>query len=189
MGKRVRDIKPGTISLKNEEDRNLLLRNTSTSFSPEDKIKVVSAYLMTGSAAETGRMLGIEPAVIRGWKCRAPWWDTVVTQIKNEKLAEFDSVLSQIRDEAWKQVKERLENGDEVITRNGKETLKVRAKDAAIIAVQASQLLNLIRGDATARTETVSRESTLDKLASRFEKMVLEQEAKTIPGEVLEDEG
>lgn len=138
-------------------------------YSEEMRIKAACVYAVTGSAAETGRILGIKSTTIRQWKMQ-PWWPQVIERIRSEKDDEIDVKMTAIIDETVAQINDRLKDGDYIYdVRTGE--LKRKPMGGKEIAVVTSIMIdkrNLIRQRRAVRTEETAVLDRLKNLAKEF---------------------
>ena len=164
------------------------LYDSRSPFTPEEKLQACGAYLVTGSSGKAAKYCEnekINAALIRNWKTRAPWWNQAMAMVKAEKQEELDTVLTSLLNKVPKEIRDRVENGDEVILKDGtRSRKKVSLRDL----IGAMQYLYgtraLLRGDPTKISDAADTERLLDKIAKR-----LEQPTKGVllEGEVVRD--
>ena len=126
------------------------------------------------SVAKCSEMTGIPSETIKWWKTQ-PWWFDVSQEILKEQDEEISSGFSRIVKKAQKEVEERLEKGDWVYLKVGKdgykkERLEVKARDLSTIITQSLDKRQLLLDRPTSRTETISVKDRLGKLAEEFKK-------------------
>lgn len=121
-----------------------------------------------------------------------PWWDEYIARVVKGKNDVLDAKITEVLDQALDVIKDRLENGE--VTYNAKtgeeRRLPVRARDAATVAAVLFDKRQLIRGEATSRSETLSPEAKLANLKENFEKLAkskgINANAEIIEGEAHE---
>lgn len=143
-----------------------------------EKLNAALAWVITGSCSKAEAICGIPARTIRSWMQEASWAD-LVDEAKKIKQAELDSKFTNIIHKAVEEVADRLENGEDVITKNG-DTVKrrVSAKDAAMIAAVLSDKRAILRGTPTSITKRESAKENLDKLKKGLEYVGKQPEAK-----------
>lgn len=105
-------------------------------------------------------------------------------EIKAESNAILDAKLTDVADEAILAVRDRLKNGDFVLTKDGDiSRVPVKARDASTIAKDMLTQRREIRLEKTERVESTTVDARLEKLMSEFIKFA---KAKTIDGESTE---
>ena len=153
-----------------------------------DKFLAVAAYMVYGNSRLASKYLGgrVRPGTIRQWKHAAPWWNDVANAIRKAQGEHWDQEATYLLHKASDEIRDRLENGDEVIGKDGQMIRKkVSARDAATVVSTMFDKRALQRGDPTSRSESVSHTDRLKKLEQTFRDMG--GEAKVIEGEVIED--
>lgn len=151
-----------------------------------DKFLACAAYMVYGNSRKASSFMGnrVKAGTIRKWVHDATWWPEVTTAIRKAQGEHFDSKLTQVIDKSADVILERLENGDEVIDKNGVGIRKkVGARDAAIVLGQAFDKRALQRGDPTSRSEKTSSDDRLKQLEEKFR--AFGADSKLIEGEVI----
>ena len=145
----------------------------NTTWSQEARIAAVSQYLVLGNMALVSSVTKIPHQLLRAWKGQ-PWWAEVESQIRATENLQMDGKLTKIVDKSLDAVMDRLENGEFVYNQKTGQVIRkqVNMKDAAKVTVDMITKRELLRGNATARTETTqtSVEDQLKALALEFAK-------------------
>lgn len=145
----------------------------NTTWSQEARIQAVSQYLVLGNMALVSSITKIPHQLLRAWK-QQPWWEETVSQIRATQNLEMDSKLSKIVDKSLDAVLDRVENGEYVYNvKTGTIIRKpVNMKDVAKVSVDMLSKRELLRGNATERTESnqISVADQLKALALEFAK-------------------
>lgn len=171
-----------------EEDMLILgeLYNVNSPYTPEDKIKACTAYIVTGKATKAQKLCGVTADTIRQWKNKAHWWPDLVQLLRKQKQDEMDGSITGILHQAIDIVGERLTHGEEVVLKDGTVVHKMPSmKDVVWALGVLFDKRQLLRGEATSRTEKVSTSETLNTIKKQFEEMAAQLNAKTIDGEVI----
>jgi len=152
-----------------------------TKYSPEIKLHAVITWLLTGNLSKTERILDLKKGLVASWKQRADWWPALTAAIQKERGEELDHELTTLISDTTTSIKERLENGDWKYNPKLDKLVRVpvQAKEAAIIMDKAIGNRNLLRGDPTSRSESVSVKEHLTSLRQEFERFAA---AKTVEG-------
>lgn len=145
----------------------------NTTWSQEARIAAVSQYLVLGNMALVSSVTKIPHQLLRAWKGQ-PWWAEVESQVRATENLQMDGKLTKIVDKSLDAVMDRLENGEFVYNQKTGQVIRkqVNMKDAAKVTVDMITKRELLRGNATARTETTqtSVEDQLKALALEFAK-------------------
>ena len=162
----------------------------NTTWSQEARIAAVSQYLVLGNMALVSSVTKIPHQLLRAWKGQ-PWWAEVESQIRATDNLQMDGKLTKIVDKSLDAVMDRLENGEFVYNQKTGQVIRkqVNMKDAAKVTVDMITKRELLRGNATARTETTqtSVEDQLKALALEFAKWQNPQpKVETVDVEVVE---
>jgi len=145
----------------------------NTTWSQEARIAAVSQYLVLGNMALVSSVTKIPHQLLRAWK-QQPWWAEIEQQVRATENLQMDSKLSKIVDKSLDAVLDRLENGEFVYNQKTGEIVRkqVNMKDAAKVSVDLITKRELLRGNATSRTEAtqIPIEDQLKALALEFAK-------------------
>jgi hypothetical protein len=154
---------------------------------PEEKrIEAATLYAVTRNYNQVAELSGVPITRIKAWSKEA-WWDNVVSTVVKDKNEELDGCLTEIIHECQNQIKDRLKRGDvRVNFKTGEQylvPLDVRALTMSLAILFDKR--QLIRGEATSRTESISADKRLEHLKTEFEKF---SKAKVIEHEKIEGE-
>jgi hypothetical protein len=75
------------------------------------KLQVVSTYLMLGSMTETALVTGVPYKTIESWKT-SDWFKEYALKLQSEDIQQMDSNLRRVVDKALKAVEDRIDRGD-----------------------------------------------------------------------------
>jgi len=141
----------------------------ATTYSLKDRLEAAMAYLVTGfNAAKAAKICGIPERTVREWT-DTDWWPDVMAKAKLEKQAELDSNMTEIIHKAASRVRERLEQGDPFVTKDGTVQFKpVTAKDATMVTAIMADKRALIRGEPTRRTQQVKESDRLEDIKKQL---------------------
>lgn len=101
------------------------------------KYEVAMTYVTCGSIKKTSRNTGVDRQTMRTWM-RSSWWPAVAEACAELQAHKFRGRLYHIMDKALAALEERIEEGDVVLTRNGREMLPIKGKDLMAIAASAA---------------------------------------------------
>ncbi len=148
------------------------LYSSRAKYTADEKLGAVLAYVMTGSVRGVVRLTGFKQQIISDWKNNSSWWPDVYRNIKKEKQEEVDGTLTSIIHACAGGLMDRIQNGDEVIDKNGDVVRrKMSGKELAWCMGVTYDKRALLRGDPTSRTEKVNQADMMNKLQGKFEKM------------------
>lgn len=151
-----------------------------------DKGRAVAAYAALGSYLKAERVTGIPQNTIRFW-AKQEWFAEELLRAKQADTDELGSTFTRIAKKAASELEDRLEQGDQVVTKEGRVILrKISAKEAAIVAGVAVDKRKVLMEQPV----TVAVQSSNEKLVSLMEEFIKFSKAKEIKGEVsAEDTG
>lgn len=138
-------------------------------WSVQERLKAAMAYLITGNSLDASKVCGIPDKTIRDWT-RETWWSDFIAEARKEKNDELDAAFTSILAKTVGEIKDRVENGDEVIQKDGsKARRKVSARDATLVAAVLVDKRAILRGEPTRISKTVNEKDRLKELVSDLE--------------------
>lgn len=161
----------------------------NTTWSKEKKFQAVVNYLATGNMKIVESLTGVDHGLLRQWKMQ-PWWKEFENEIRATDNLELDNKLTKLVDKSLEVTMDRLEGGDYIYDQKTGEIRRkpVGMKDAAKVSVDLLTKRELLRGNATSRTEgtQVSMADQLKALATEFARMTGVKVPETIDVEVTD---
>lgn len=170
----------------------------NTKWPKEKKLQAVTQYLALGNMKLVAAATGVDYGVLRQWKIQ-PWWKEYEREIRATENIGMDSDLTKIVKRSLEAVADRLENGEVFYDQKTGQLQRkpVLMKDANKVAVDLLTKRELLRGNATARTEqsAIPMADQLKQLADAFARMstglppaeIIDVEAIEITDEDIED--
>lgn len=140
---------------------------------PEDKkIEAATAFAVMRDYKQVSKLTGIPEGTLRKFKDE-PWWYEVLKKVKKEKNEVLDDKITDALDKVADIVLDRFDNGEVYYDRKTGETYRipVRVKDIAYMTSVLFDKRQIIRGEPTTRTETMSRDQKLEALKETFENL------------------
>lgn len=145
----------------------------------KDKTRAVAIYKSTGSITQTVDLSGIPYETLHYWM-KQPWWGDKLAQAQAEDTAQLADASTTIAKMGGEIVKERLQNGDFVLNRDGELIRKpVSAKDAAIITAVAIDKRKTLQEEPL-RGEQLGTTERLLKLVEQFARFANAKEVKAL---------
>jgi len=143
----------------------------NTKYTPETKLHAITCYIVTGNFREASKLSTVPEITIRKWRQAAAWWPVITKYIQQARQEQIDAQLSGVIHKSVETVADRLENGDYRYnpTLDKLVRVPVQAAQAANIADKAISNRNLLRGDATSRTESSSLAEQIQELKTAFQ--------------------
>jgi len=151
-------------------------------YSDQDKREAVMEYLIKGNQAVVSRSLDIPETTLSAWRI-TDWWECLTAEFRSQKKDQIEAELSTIIEKAHKETIDRLDNGDEVNTKDGIKRIKMKGRDTATVAAIAYDKIRLSQN---LPTSIRSESSTVEALAKQFAELSRNWEEKkinSIPGE------
>src|SRR5882672_4041211 len=137
-------------------------------YSDSQKMEALKLYLATGALTVVSASLNISYKTLQEWRY-SKWWDELGKQIKKEGKIQLSNKLRTIAETAMTAVKDRLENGEWVMSPLGELVRKpVSIRDAHVVA--KDNLDNAIRLESEQSDGQSNEriEDRLDQLADAF---------------------
>lgn len=162
--------------------------DSRSQFSPDEKMAVVMAYLITGGnsskAVELACVVGMKAATVRQWKKRGNWWDDAVSHARGLLQKDLDAAYTKMLHRTEKELFDRVENGDVVILKDGAQVRKpLGGKDLMYVHGIIFDKRAMTRGEPTSRTEKVDPLAVVNELAKLLhEKGSAKQEETKLDG-------
>lgn len=154
-------------------------RRAGYHYSQEQKNACLALYCSEMTMVQISEQTGVPYRTIRQWKTEA-WWNETLNEIRSDNEEIFRFRAHQIIDKATKVLLDRLDNGDEVILRDGASVRRqISGKDAAVIAAVIFDKMRISMNMPTAIHRHVD-ETNLKELAENFRKVAREMDAKVV---------
>ncbi|MHC4240605.1 MAG: transposase [Planctomycetota bacterium] len=165
------------------------MTDSRSDFTAEDKLAVVMAYLISGGnsvkAAKLSAIHEMKANTIRQWKKRAKWWPNAEAHAKALLQKDLDARYTQMMHRTQEEIMDRVENGDEVILKDGSTGRKaLGGKDLTYIHGIIHDKRAMIRGEPTSRTEKVNPMQVVNDLAA-----LMAEQGKTQKEDIQHDGG
>lgn len=156
--------------------KNKVINRAEPHWKAADKARAVAAYAATGSFTRAETVTGIPNNTIRYW-AKQEWFSEELLRSRQADTDEMAATFTRIVKKATSELEDRLERGDEVITKEGEVILKkISAKEAAIVAAVAVDKRKVLIDQPAA----VAPQSSAEKLLSLMEQFVKFSKAKEI---------
>lgn len=160
-----------------EESRPLVLvaPKPKRIYSDEEKREAVALYFVHGTQEAVAKALDIPQRTISDW-IRSDWWGEYHTLMIRSCRDEQGAGFRRIVKKAAVELEDRLDNGDLILDRKGREKRKpISAKDLTVIMAIATDKDRILRGEPT----SISAKATdLKGKAAEFE-AIAQGEKKT----------
>lgn len=154
--------------------------------SKEQKVTAAVAYLMGHSFPTAARIAGVSKPTIYDWKYRSSWWNELLNHLKMHHDADMEARTSGIISKALEAVEDRIDNGDEVLTKDGEVKRKaVGGRDMAIIVGTLYDKRQLMRNQPTNISASSTDQDRLERLKEQYEQLA-EKKVNSLEGEYTE---
>lgn len=163
-------------------------------FPEKKKIEAAALWAVTKNFTDVSKLVGVRTYILKKWS-KEPWWDNVIQNVRKEQNEILDAKMTQVLDKAIDLIKDRIEGGEYWLDRKktqetGEPTyirLPLRAKDATIAVDTLFDKRQLLRGEATTRSESITEVDKLKKLQENFERLA-QSKGINPDGELIENQ-
>lgn len=140
-------------------------------WSQNQKLQVVSTYLMLGNMVETALVTGVPLPTIRTWKYM-PWFKEAMLQLKSEDIQQLDANLKRIVDKSLKAVEDRLDLGDAQYDQRTGEIIRIPVKAHVALKISSDLIDKRIKLEEQPQKQEVEQtiNDRLLKLSEEFSK-------------------
>lgn len=157
---------------------DMTIKNTHW-YPEEKKIEVATLWAVLRDVDKVHHIEQVPRWAIRRWM-NEPWWQNVVDCVVKEKNELLDAKLTDVVHKAVELIQDRIENGDIQKTKDGEEIrVPTRLRDATHALETTFKQRQLLRGEATSRTEAVDSNTKLTQLKDQFEKLAKSKQVNT----------
>jgi hypothetical protein len=145
------------------------------------KVAAVQGWLISGGFPEAARLSNVPVKNIRMWKYRSEWWPEVARRLKLNQQDSVEAMLNAVVQKSLGQIMDRLETGDEVLTKDGdRDYVKIKAKDLASIVAR----MQIAKKNMSENQEDHTKEvNTLGMLEEKLRSIAKAELGKTIVDE------
>lgn len=157
---------------------NMTIKNTH--WYPEaKKIEVAALWAVLRDVEKVHHIEQVPRWAIKKWM-KEPWWDNVVQHVTKEQNDLLDARLTSVVHKAVDLIQDRIEHGEIQKTKDGEEIrVPTRLRDATHALETTFKQRQLLRGEATSRTEAVDSNAKLTQLKDQFEKLAKSKQVNT----------
>lgn len=159
---------------------------------PQDKkVEAATVFAVTRNYEKTSDLVKIPVSYLKRMS-QEGWWGEIIDKVIKSKNEQLDAKITETLDQSLDLILDRFKNGETYYNLKTEKEYKlpIKAKDTAIITSILFDKRQLIRGEATSRTENVTSEQKLLALKANFEKLAKSKNininSEPIEGELLE---
>ena len=163
-------------------------RRKKRNYTDEDRRKAVVLYLTLGNFTAVAKQTGFPVRTITDWRHNAEWWNEIAAGVDQEKTDRIKASIDKIIDSALKNTLDRLENGDEVVGKDGnKIRKKMSGRDTAIVGAVYFDKRQVLSHQPTNITGNV--DARLTEYLAKFEELGRQMiNTRVIEGEIVEND-
>lgn len=167
-------------------------RHNGSWYPEKIKIEAATMFAVTRNYEKTKELTGVAIHCLKKWSLE-PWWDATIAEVKKLKNNQLDAKITEVLDQGIDLISDRFKEGEVYVDHRTKEQYRipVKSKDAAIGISILFDKRQLLRGEATTRTETTSTEQKFLALKENFEKLAKSRQinpnSEPIEGELIEE--
>jgi len=163
------------------------LHHPRSTYTPEQKIAAVMAFVLTGTSFQAERLCGVSADKIRCWK-QSDWWDEAAEACRREKQEELDGVMTNIIHTAIEKVSDRIALGEIIYvdgipmpdesTEDGFAHKPLSLRELTVTLGILYDKRNLIRGDPTSISGKTDTPTKMKELTDAFKELSKDIKAK-----------
>lgn len=135
---------------------------------PELKIHAAYCFMEFGTVTAASKACGISHQLLSEWKSKALWWTPVLMKIRKAKQDELDSMFTGMITKTATQLLDRIEHGEEVVTKDGIVLKQLTGRDLASILNTLYDKRSMLRGDPTSISAKTTSQDVLQDLRKEF---------------------
>jgi len=137
----------------------------------QQKVAAAVLYAATGNINDSSKLAKVPPHQLRKWMGEE-WFIDIQEQVHREENAKISSKMTELVVEVLDNMQERVKQGDPVLNKKTGEISKlpIKFRDLATGMNIIAEKRQLLRGEATSRTEKVGPEQFLKDLSDQFKK-------------------
>lgn len=160
-------------------------------YTDQERIRVATLYAVTGSMTRVSELTGVPTYTIKSWT-RQEWFRTLLDDIRAENDAKIEAIQNEIIFKSAELIRERLENGDPHVTRDGEIIYKpVSYRDLNIgqaIGIDKREILRNRPKEQAKEQAVKSINEKLDDLAKSFKRIAARPpgEGEVVDAEVID---
>lgn len=166
-------------------------RNNKKWWPDSKKLESATLFAILRDSKKVSDLTSVPASVIDDWSME-PWFGEIIVKVKKERNEKLDAAITDVLSKGLEIVADRFAHGEIYVDRRtGKEyRVPVNVKNVAIVADIFFDKRQLIRGEATTLTSTITQEEKLQKLRDNFESLakskLINPTAEIIEGEAHE---
>lgn len=163
------------------EDGTLLV--VGSKYDAEKHYEAAALFAVYGNITKVADVMGIPSRTLSDWR-HSEWFGEIVKTVNEEREEEIRANFSNIILKAQDQIRDSIENGDEVLTKDGStKRVKMKGKDAAVVASIAFDKNRISLGKPTRIADT----GGLDAMLKKFEEIAAQNREKKVKESVEGD--
>ena len=169
------------------------LRHSKHWWPDDKKIEAATLYAVIRNFKQVSDLTGVSVRTLEQWTLET-WWTEAISKVIKLKNEELDGKITQALDKGLDIILDRFTNGEIFIDRKTKDQYRVpmSTKNTALATDILFDKRQLLRGEATTRTETITQEQRLLALKDQFEKLAaskgINTKSEPIEGELINAE-
>lgn len=171
------------------ENGTLYVHNSK--YDAEQHYEAAALFAVFGSLPAVEKRTGIPSRTLSDWR-HSEWFGEIVKVVNEEREEEIRANFSEIILKAQDEIKDRVANGDEVLTKDGElRRVKMKGKDAAVVASIAFDKNRISLGKPTRITDTGGLQEMLKKFEQIAEQNREKKVAEAVEGDfqILAEDG
>lgn len=158
----IEEVRGPLVSTSNEA----VIRGAYNVYTNEERKNFAVLYLIHGNVKIVAGIMELPYKTLYGW-LKSDWWPRFYDEAKRDYAELIEARLSDIVEKATSQLIERIEKGDEVMTKDGRiKRIKMTGRDLALVIQQGIDKIRLLQNKPTRMTAEVKFDAS--KLERNF---------------------
>lgn len=155
---------------------------------PEKRVEAATVFAVTRNLDIVSQVTGVPLNVLKRASVE-PWWHNIVAEAVKQKNDELDGKITDALDKGMDVLLDRIQNGEIYVDRKTgvARRVPISAKTVVLAADVLFDKRQLLRGEATSRSDSITPEQKLMQLKEQFEKLA-KSKGINPHGEVIEGE-
>lgn len=140
--------------------------------SENKKIEIATMFAVTKNYKKTAELAQVPETLVKKLR-QEVWFDQVMAKVQFQQNEALDAKLTEVVHKAAETLLDRLEDGEYVKDKESGQIsrIPIKSDSAARILDSAAKQRQLLRGEATSRSESTTESDRLSKLKEQFENL------------------
>jgi len=184
-----KEAKDSSLELASPKEADLYnFDHPLSKYSLEDKVKLIIEYILTGNLHQACEITQIPYQVAYHWRTKSVWWSEIVDKYRKQKQDELDGQLTHLINRSAEEIRDRINNGDEVIDSFGnKRRKKLTARDLSLCFAILFDKRDKIRNTDYSKGGNLPKEELLKEIGTKMEQFAKKIRDEKIVNAISQD--